>query len=138
MRRPFGVIWWAAVGMLAIIGVYLSVFGNLPPYLLLVALAMSTFGAWKPGFRYSWAALIGFGALPALLLSSSLLEQMVRTDWSCSQISFSANEGYGYIDSSGEEVLCATIPGQLFLASAVFLPVRARYSVRWVSVRSSC
>lgn len=69
--------------------------------------------------RYWWVALVSLGFLPALLFSSRLLKRVVRADWSCSQISFSANAGYGYTGSSGEEVFCETIPGQLIVATAV-------------------
>ncbi len=121
MRRALGVPYWVFVGLLVIVGLYVSVFGNLPPYLLLAALVLAIFGAWWMGPRYSWAALVGFGVLPALFLSSSLLEQVLRADWSCSEISFRPGESVGYGGGPlGEEVWCATIPGQLIVAVAVF------------------
>lgn len=121
MRALFGAIYWIVVGVLTVAGIYVSVFGTLFPLLLVVALAMGLFGAWQPGFRYSWAALIGFGLLPALLLSSNLLVQVLGADWSCSEISFQPGETVAYGGgSSEEEVLCATVPGQLIVASAVF------------------
>ena len=67
------------------------------------------------------AALIGFGFLPALFLSSSLMGQFIEADWSCCEISFQPGEILGYGGGpSEEEVVCATIPGQLIVASAVF------------------
>jgi len=44
VRVLFGTIYWIVVGVLMIVGVYTSVFGNLPPYFLLVALAMVMIG----------------------------------------------------------------------------------------------
>lgn len=123
VRDLFGTVYWLAVGMLAVVGIYASVFGNLFPYILLAALVMAIVGVWQPGIRYSWAALAGFGMLPALFLSSSLLEQVFRADWSCSEVSFQPGETVGYGGSSEEEVVCATIPGQLILASVVFCAI---------------
>lgn len=120
MKGFFGAIYWIAVGVLAVVGIYASVFGNLSPYILLAALVMSIVGVWRPGIRYSWAALAGFGVLLALFLSSSLLEQVFRADWSCSEVSFQPGETVGYGGSSEEEVVCTTIPGQLIVASVVF------------------
>ena len=45
-------------------------------------------GAWWPGLRYSGAALIAFGMYPALLITGSVLGQVVNTDWSCSMVAF--------------------------------------------------
>lgn len=124
MRALFGAIYWIVVGVFAIAGIYVSVFGNLLPPLLVVALAMGLVGAWRPGFRYSWAALIGFGLLPALFLSSNLLMQVLSADWSCSEVSFQPGETVAYGGGTSEEdVVCTTIPGQLIVASAVFCAV---------------
>lgn len=60
-----------------------------------------------------------------MLLSRGLLGQAVESDWSCSKISFTENEGYGYgsVSASGEvvSVTCSTIPGQLIVTALVFL-----------------
>lgn len=54
MRNLFGTIYWIVVGVLTIVGIYVSVLGNLPPYFLLIALAMTVIGAWRPGLRCTW------------------------------------------------------------------------------------
>ena len=120
MRGTAGVPYWIFVGVLTIVGIYLSVLYNSPPYFFLAALVLTVFGAWWPGPRYSWVALVGFGGLPAILLSANLLGQVIQADWSCSKISFRPGENYGYGSSSGETVYCSTIPGQLFVAMALF------------------
>ncbi len=74
MRILSGVIYWILVGVLTSVGVYASVFGNLFPYFLLAALVMAVLGAWRPGARYSWGALVGFGGLPALVFLANIIE----------------------------------------------------------------
>jgi hypothetical protein len=69
-----------------------------------------------------WAFLIALGGLPALVLSSSLLERAARANWSCSRVTFGAQgaEVYGYGSSSGESVVCDAVPGELVVMVAVF------------------
>jgi hypothetical protein len=115
-----GVPYWILVGVLTTVGIYFSVLYDSPPYFFLAALVMAVIGAWWPGPRYSWAALVAFGGLPALLLTSSLLEEVARADWSCSKISFRPGGGSAYGGSSQETVYCLTIPGQLIVTVAIF------------------
>lgn len=123
MRSAVEVPYWIAVGVLTIVGIYLSVLYNSPPYFFWAALVLAVIGAWWPGPRYSWAALVGFGVLPALLLSLNLLVQVVQADWSCSQISFRPGRSSAYGGPSGETVYCTTIPAQLIVTVAVFWAV---------------
>ncbi len=53
MRTLFAALYWAAVGALTILGVYLLALGNRSPYLLVAALALARFGAWRPELRYA-------------------------------------------------------------------------------------
>ena len=102
-------------------GIYFSVLYNSLPYFFWAALVLAVRGVWWPGPRYSWAALVGFGVLPALLLSLNLLGQVVQANWTCSQISFRPGRSQGYGDpSTGETVYCSTIPAQLIVTVAVF------------------
>jgi hypothetical protein len=122
--RVIGTLYWSVVGLLTIVGVYLSVLYNSPPYFFLAVLVLAVLGVWWPGPRYSWAALIAFGGLPALLLSLNLLVQIAQADWSCSKVSFQPGRSYGYGDpATGEFAYCATIPGQLIVTVAVFLGI---------------
>lgn len=120
MRKAVEVPYWIIVGVLTIVGIYFSVLYNSPPYFFLAALVLAVVGAWWPGPRYSCVALVGFGLLPALLLSLNLLGEVVRADWSCSKISFRPGGGSVYGSSSGESMYCATIPGQLIVTVGVF------------------
>jgi hypothetical protein len=126
MRALTGLVFWAAVGAFgafAVVTTYAftaepgSSLGGYAYHFLAVTLALVVFGAWRPGLRYSWAALLGLGALPAALLSFGLLEQVLRADWSCSGISFQPGPTTGFGGPDGERV-CATIPGQMVLLSA--------------------
>ncbi len=123
MRAAIAIPYWVFVGVLTIAGIYLSVLYNLPPYFFWAALVLALLGAWWPGPRYSWAALIGFGGLPALFLSANLLGEVGRADWSCSEISFRPGGSSGYGGPLGAERWCTTIPGQLVVTTAVFLAV---------------
>ena len=87
MPEATGILYWVFVGVLTIVGIYVSVLYDLPPYFFWAALVLALLGAFWPGPRHTWAALIGFGGLPALFLSANLLEQVGRADWSCSQSS---------------------------------------------------
>lgn len=124
MRVLIGALYWGLVGLLTIVGVYLSVLYDSPPYFFLAVLVLAVSGVWWPGPGQSWAALISFGGLPALLLSLNLLAQIVQADWSCSKVSFQPGRSYGYADpATGESAYCATIPGQLIVTTAVFLGI---------------
>lgn len=113
-------LYWLAVGIVIAVGIYASVFGNLFPYFLLIALVMAIVGIWQPGIKGAWALLVGFGGLPAALLSVNLLTQFFQSDWSCSRIVFgnsSGSYGYGSVSSTGEveSTMCSSISGQLIL-----------------------
>ena len=88
MRAVVGVIYWFVVGLLVIIALYLSVAGISLWLALLIPAALTIFGAWWFGLRYSGAALIAFGMYPALLITGSVLGQVLNTDWSCSKVAF--------------------------------------------------
>jgi hypothetical protein len=120
VRSAVEVPYWIVVGVLTIVATYFSVLYNSPPYFFWAALVLAVLGVRWPGPRYSWVALVGFGLLPALLLSLNLFGQIAQADWSCSKISFQASRSSSYGGPSGETVYCTTIPGQLIVAVAAF------------------
>ncbi len=84
-----------------------------------------------------WALPVGFGGLPALVITANLLVEASRVTWSCSSISF-GNEagGHGYITPGGEEVVCETVSGNFILITLVFwsiamLGFALRLATRW-------
>ena len=91
MRAVVGVLFWLAVGMLTLFALYVSVAGNSLWSGLLIPAALALLGAWCPGLRHSGAALIAFGMYPALLITDSVLDQIVNTNWSCSEVAFEAS-----------------------------------------------
>jgi hypothetical protein len=116
-----GAAYWVLVGAPVVPALYFTLFYPGPAYLLLIPTAMGTVGTLLAGFRNVWALLIGFGGLPAVWLTVTLLQQASRMTWSCSSISFeSSGKAYGYGGSGREEVICETMPGQLIVAAAVF------------------
>ena len=85
MRALVGVLYWFVVGLITLFP-FVSFAGV--GLALLVPAALALFGVWWPGLRYSGAALIAFGIYPALLISGSVLGQVVNTEWSCSMVAF--------------------------------------------------
>ena len=88
MRAVVGVIYWFVVGLLALIALYVSVAGSSLWLALLIPAALTLFGAWWFGLRYSGAALIAFGMYPALYITGSVLGQAINVEWSCSKVGF--------------------------------------------------
>jgi hypothetical protein len=86
------------------------------------------------GLRNVWASVIGFGGSPAIVLTSNLLTDALRINWSCSGISFdNVQTGYGYAGPNGEQVICETISGQLILMAAVFWGITFFGVVLWIA-----
>lgn len=123
MRRTLGALYWAISG--ALFGFGLVAMFTIGAPFVLAGMLMAFIGGWRPGFSGAWAFLVGFGSVPAALLSGSFLGQVAESDWSCSRISFTANESYGYgsVSPDGEvaSVTCSTIPGQILVVALVFL-----------------
>ena len=98
MRAVVGILYWVLVGLLLLFALYVSVAGSSLWWGLLIPAALALFGAWWPGLRYWGAALIAFGMYPALLITGSVMGQVLNADWSCSKVAFdgisNANGGY--------------------------------------------
>lgn len=135
--------YWALVGSLIVVvlslmvpvlpifylAVYIAGSSGLPAFVLVipfvmglaVALAVGIIGLSFTRRENAWAALTGFGGLPAAWLTFALVREASRLTWSCSSISFQPfTEAYGYGSSGIEDVVCTTISGHLVVAAAVF------------------
>ena len=88
MRAMVGIVYWLVAGLLILFAVYLSVAESRLWPGLLVPAALVLFGLWWPGLRYSGAALLVFGAYPALLITRAVLLQIYSSDWACSTVDF--------------------------------------------------
>lgn len=143
MKSLMVAAYWALVGALIVFvfslivpvlptfyfTVYFAGSSGLPAFVLVIpfviglagALAMGLIGLSFTRRENAWTTLLGFGGLPAGWLTFMLLREVPLITWSCSSISFEpSGEAYGYGGSDVEEAICATIPGQLIVAVAVF------------------
>lgn len=98
MRAMVGIFYWLVVGLLILFAVYLSVAeSRLWPGLLVPA------------------ALLVFGAYPALLITRAVLLQIYSSDWACSSVDFDGisnpNGGFAVRESAG----CTTVSMDLLL-----------------------
>jgi hypothetical protein len=131
-----GAAYWVLVGALVAPALYFTLFYPGPAYLLMIPIAMGLVGVLLAGLRNVWALLIGFGGLPALVLTWHLLTDALRIDWSCSSITFgNVHTGYGYAAPNGEQVICETIPGQFIVMAAVFWGITVFGFVLWIATR---
>jgi hypothetical protein len=78
--------YWVMVGALVMPALYFTLFFPGPAYLLLIRLTMGLIGVLLAGLRDVWALLVGFGGLPAVWLTVTLLQQASRMTWSCSNL----------------------------------------------------
>jgi hypothetical protein len=121
MRERVGTFCWAAGGSLAGFGLIGILSIGFP--FLLAGLAMLVFTLLKAGARGAWAGVVGFGAVPALVLLTNVATDLLTADWSCSSISW-GDSGYSSGSASlapGEEsISCTTIPGSYIVLLAVF------------------
>jgi len=112
MRERTSVFCWAVGGSLAGFGLIGILSIGFP--FLLAGLAMLVFAILKAGARGAWAGVVGFGAVPALVLLAHIAADLLTADWSCSSVSW-GNSGYssGSVTlAPGEEsITCTTIPG---------------------------
>jgi hypothetical protein len=131
-----GATYWVLVGALVVPATYFTLLYPGPAYLLMIPIAMGIVGVLLAGLRNVWALLIGFGGLPALVLTWNLLTDALRINWSCSGISFgNVQTGYGYAGPDGEQVICETIPAQFIVMAAVFWGITFSGLVVWIAAR---
>jgi hypothetical protein len=119
MRAVVGVLYWLLVGLTALFALYGSAaMGRLFHSWWLIPAALTLLGAWWPGLRYSGVGLIIFGADPALLVTTGVLDQVVNTDWSCSKVAFD-----GIANPNGGNFGCTTVSVELILFGLGMLAV---------------
>ena len=138
MKDLIAAAYWVLVGVLVVPALYFTFSYPLPAYLVLIPIAMGIIGVLLSGLRNVWALLIGFGGLPAVWLTLTLVLEASRLTWSCSSISFEpSREAYGYGSSGpdGEEVICATISGQSIVVSVIFWGIMLLGLVLWIATR---
>ncbi len=136
MKDLLGAAYWVLVGALVVPALYFTLLYPGPAYLLMIPIALGVIGALLAGLRDLWALLIGFGGLPALVLTWNLLTDALRINWSCSSISFgNVQTGYGYSGPNGEQVICETIPGQFIVMAAVFWGITFFGFALWIGTR---
>lgn len=121
MRERAGAFYWAVGGSLAGFGLIGILSIGFP--FLLAGLAMLVFAILKTGARGAWAGVVGFGAVPALVLLANIATDLLTADWSCSSVSW-GNAGYssgsGSMASGEESITCVTITGSYIVLLAVF------------------
>lgn len=135
MKDLVGGAYLMLVGALVVAALYFTFFYPVPPYLVLIPIAMGISGL-LTGFRNVWALLIGFGGFPAAWLTFALARDASRLTWSCSSVSFEpSGETYGYGSSvpNGEEVICATISGQSIVTTLIFWVIMFLGVALWVA-----
>ncbi len=112
MRAVVGVLYWLLVGLTALFALYGSAaMGRLLHSWWLIPAALALFGAWWPGFGYSGAGLMLFGAYPALFATTGVFDQVVNTDWSCSRVGFD-----GIANPHDGNFGCTTVSVELILS----------------------
>ena len=137
MRDWMKVLYWAIAGGFAgfgLIGI-LSI-GYL---FLLIGVIMSVLGVLKMGIRSAWSALVGFGTVPGVFLSASLVSALFLADPSCSGIFWgNSASGSGSVSlAPGEEsITCAAVPGSYVILLGIF-SVIALSGVGWRLFRGS-
>ena len=88
MRDLGGAAYWVLVGALVVPALYSTLLYPGPAYLSMIPTSIGIIGVLSAGLRNVWALLIGFGGLPALVLTWNLLADALRINWSCSSIYF--------------------------------------------------
>lgn len=124
MRDRWAVLYWMVTGALMGFG-FIGLMSIGLPFLVL-GTVMAVAGPFLFHTRGSWAFPVGFGRLPALLLTFNMVRDILRSDWSCSSFFASDNGASGSASGSvsagpgREEVFCTTIPGSYLFVALVF------------------
>ena len=124
MKNWMKVLYWAIAG--GFVGFGLIGILTIGYPFLVVGVIMTVLGAIKIGPRHAWAALMGFGIVPAMFLSVSVADVFFFADPSCSGI-FWGNSVSGSVSGSvsvapgQESITCSAVPGSYLIMLAAFL-----------------
>lgn len=105
--------------------------------LLLAGAVMLVMGLLKMGIRGSWAAVVGFGGVPALVFLANVAGAFFTGDSSCSAIVWGNSESGSMTLSPGEEsITCNAVPGSYVVLLGIFAFI-ALSGVGWRVFRGS-
>lgn len=118
--RWVGVLYWVVTG--AIIGFGLIGLMTIGFPFLIIGLAMALVGIWKPGVSGVWAALVGFGGLPAMFFLSHMLDA-ARSAMNPYCNTTGPNAGAISITPEASAVDCSYIPTSYYVMFAIFAAI---------------
>lgn len=124
MRDWVKLLYWAIAG--GFVGFGLIGILSIGYPFLVIGVIMVVLGALKVGIRSAWSALVGFGAVPAVFLSASLVSALFLADPSCSGIFWgnSASVSGSVTLAPGEEsVTCSMVPGSYVVLLGISLVI---------------
>ncbi|HEX2728976.1 MAG TPA: hypothetical protein VHM16_04425 [Rubrobacteraceae bacterium] len=119
MRRV-EVLYWTITGAMMGFGLIGLMTIGFP--FLIVGLVMAFIGLWKPGISRAWAALIGFGGLPALFFLSHMIDSARSAVNPYCNIT-GPNTGEINIPPEVSMVECSYSPASYYVMFAVFAAI---------------
>ncbi len=127
------VLYWAVAG--GFVGFGLIGILSIGYPFLVIGVIMGVLGVLKVGIRSAWSAFVGFGVVPAVFLSASLVSALFLADPSCSGV-FWGNSSSGSVSlAPGEEsITCAAVPGSYVVMLVIFAAI-ALSGVSWRAFR---
>lgn len=137
MKNWMEALYWAIAGGSVGFGL-IGIFSIGYPFLV-IGVIMVFLGAIRVSPRQAWAALVGFGGVPAMFLSASVAEVFLFSDPSCSGIFWGnsvSRSGSVSLAPGQESITCSAIPGSYLIMLAVFLII-ALSGLSWWFVQGS-
>lgn len=136
MRDWMKVLYWAIAG--GFVGFGLIGILSIGYPFLVTGVIMIVLGVLKVGIRSAWSALVGFGAVPAVFLSASLVGALFLANPSCSGIFWGNSVSSGSVTLAPGEasVTCSMVPGSYVVLLGVFLLI-ALSGLGWRFYRGS-
>ena len=122
MNQGSKILYWSITGGLLGFGLVGIMTIGLP-FLVLGAI-MLVLGILKVGAQGSWAAVVGFGTVPALVFPANLAFAFLVADPSCSGVSWGAEasvSGDSVTLAPGEEsTVCSVVPASYLIMLVIF------------------
>ncbi|CAN5865784.1 hypothetical protein BH23ACT11_BH23ACT11_11670 [soil metagenome] len=135
MRNWMKVLYWAVAGSFVGVGL-IGILSIGYPFLIL-GLIMIAFGMIKVGTRHAWASLVGFGVVPVMFLSASVVEVFFFSDPSCSGIFWGNSvSASGSVAPGQESITCVQVPGSYLIMLAIFSAI-VLFGLIWRFFRGS-